>query len=197
MNTTHEKSSSKQCPFIQGANIYLRPLERSDLNDRYLGWLNDPEVTRYLETGAFPTTAQDLEKFYSGVVGSSKEVIFAIVESESDRHIGNVKLGPINWLHRRTLFGIMIGDKDFWAKGVGEEVTRLMVEYAFFRLNLHRVGLVVFEEHQSAVRCYEKVGFKIEGCLRENMFQDGQYKNHVSMGLLRTEYKANKIGGRN
>jgi RimJ/RimL family protein N-acetyltransferase len=124
-------------------------------------------------------------------------VIFAIVESKSDRHIGNVKLGPINWLHRRTLFGIMIGDKDSWAKGVGEEVTRLMVEYAFFRLNLHRVGLVVFEEHQSAVRCYEKVGFKIEGCLRENMFQDGRYKNHVSMGLLRTEYKATKAGERN
>lgn len=189
-----EKQSPNKLAFMRGEQVYLRPLERSDLNATYLSWLNDPEVTRYLETGAFPTTMQDLEKFYAGVTGSSSEVIFAIIEAKSDRHIGNVKLGPINWVHRRTMFGIMIGDKNFWGKRVGEETTRLMVEYAFFRLNLHRVGLVVFEEHRSAVRCYERVGFKKEGCLRESMFQDGRYKNHIWMGLMRSEYKPLKAG---
>ncbi len=180
--------------FLSGSKIYLRPLERSDLNERYLSWLNDPEITRYLETGAFPYTMQDLEKFYAQVTGSPTEVIFAIADRKAHQHIGNVKLGPINWVHRRTMFGIMIGDKRFWGKGVGEEVTSLMMEYAFNRLNLHRVGLVVFEEHQSAVRCYEKVGFKVEGCLREQMYQDGTYKNHLWMGLLRSEYKPRQAG---
>ena len=175
--------------FIAGSRIYLRPLERSDLNDRYLSWLNDPEIALYLETGIFPTTMQDLEKFYAGVTGSSTEVIFAIADRKSHQHIGNVKLGPINWVHRRTMFGILIGDKKFWGRGIGEEVTRLLAEYAFYRLNLHRIGLVVFEEHRSAVHCYEKVGFKVEGCLREQMYQDGKYKNHLWMGLLRSEYK--------
>ena len=87
--------------------------------------------------------------------------MFAIADAESHRHIGNVKLGPIDWVHRRAMFGIMIGEKEFWGKGAGEEVTRLMVEYGFYRLNLRRIGLVVFEEHRSAVRCYEKIGFKI------------------------------------
>jgi RimJ/RimL family protein N-acetyltransferase len=180
--------------FISGSKIYLRPLERADLNESYLSWLNDPEVTRYLETGTFPTTSQDLEKFYAQVTGSSTEVIFAIADSKSHKHIGNVKLGPINWVHRRTMFGILIGDKQYWGKGVGEEVTRLMVEYAFYRLNLHRVGLVVFEEHKPAVRCYEKVGFKVEGCLRDHMYREGRYKNHLWMGLLRSEYKPPKSG---
>jgi len=175
--------------FMAGSLVYLRPLERADLNERYLGWLNDPEVTKYLETGAFPTTMADLEKFYASVTGSPSEVIFAVVDRGTDEHIGNVKLGPINWVHRRSMFGIMIGDKRFWGKGVGEEVTRLMVEYGFQRLNLHRIGLVVFEEHESALRCYQNVGFKLEGKLREQMFQDGKYKNHLWMGLLRSEYK--------
>ena len=175
--------------FMAGSLVYLRPLERADLNERYLGWLNDPEVTKYLETGAFPTTMADLEKFYASVTGSPSEVIFAVVDRGTDEHIGNVKLGPINWVHRRSMFGIMIGDKRFWGKGVGEEVTRLMVEYGFQRLNLHRIGLVVFEEHESAVRCYQNVGFQLEGKLREQMFQDGKYKNHLWMGLLRSEYK--------
>jgi RimJ/RimL family protein N-acetyltransferase len=186
----------KKNAFLTGSKVYLRPLERSDLNQRYLDWLNDPEVTQYLETGVFPTTAQDLEKFYAGVTGSSSEVMFAVVDQESDQHIGNVKLGPINWVHHRSMFGILIGDKEFWGKGVGEETTRLMVEYAFRRLNLHRVGLVVYEEHKSAVRCYQRVGFKIEGRLREQMFQDGQYKHHLWMGLLRSEYKPVKASRR-
>ena len=175
--------------FISGAKIYLRPLQRTDLNERYLRWLNDSEVTKYLETGIFPTTADDLEKFYNQVTGSSSEVMFAIADRKSHQHIGNVKLGPINWVHRRTMFGILIGERTHWGQGIGEEVTRLMVEYAFYRLNLHRVGLVVFEEHEPAVRCYKKVGFAVEGCLREQMFQEGKYKNHLWMGLLRSEYK--------
>lgn len=179
----------EQPAFLRGSKVYLRPLERSDLNATYLGWLNDAGVTRYLETGAFPTTLQDLEKFYQGVTGSRTEVMFAIADGKSHKHIGNVKLGPIDWVHRRAMFGIMIGEKDYWGKGAGEEVTRLMVEYAFCRLNLRRIGLVVFEEHEPAVRCYQKIGFKVEGCLREQMFHEGRYKNHLYMGLLRSEYK--------
>ena len=174
--------------FVRGSHVYLRPLEREDLTERYLGWLNDPEVTRYMETGIFPSTRQDLETFYQGIIGSKDQVILALLENKSDQHIGNVKLGPIHWVHRRTTFGILIGDKDFWGKGLGEEATRLTVEYGFRRLNLRRIDLGVFADHESAVRCYEKVGFKIEGRLRQDLFCDGEYKDRLWMGLLRSEY---------
>jgi len=179
----------EQQAFLRGSKVYLRSLERSDLNEKYLGWLNDHEVTRYLEAGAFPTTIQDLEKFYQGVTGSRSEVIFAIADAKSHRHIGNVKLGPINWVHRRAMFGIMIGEKEFWGKGVGEEVTRMVVEYGFFRLNLNRIGLAVYAEHEAGARCYQAVGFKTEGRFREEMYSDGTYKDRLWMGLLRSEYK--------
>lgn len=51
-------------PFIIGDRIYLRPLEREDLNEKYLKWLNDPDVNRYLESGLFPSTRDGLEEFY-------------------------------------------------------------------------------------------------------------------------------------
>jgi [ribosomal protein S5]-alanine N-acetyltransferase len=184
-----EIKMSDKTAFLRGSKVYLRPLERSDLNETYLSWLNDAEVTRHLETGAFPTTMQDLEKFYQGVTGSTNAVIFAIADRKSHRHIGNAKLGPINWVHRRAMFGIMIGDKNFWGRGIGEEVTRLVVEYGFQRLNLNRIGLGVFAEHEAAVRCYQAVGFKTEGKFREEMFSDGTYKDRLWMGLLRSEYQ--------
>ena len=106
-------------------------------------------MTRYLETGTLPTTTQDLEKFYAKVTESSTEVIFAIADRKSHKHIGNIKLGPIHWVHRGPMFDILIGDKECWNKGIGEEVTRLVVEYGFYRLNLNRICLAVFEEHKA------------------------------------------------
>lgn len=183
---------AQKTAFAEGPHVILRPLERTDLNERYLGWLNDPEVTRYTETGIFPSTAEDLENFYRSVTGSKNDVILAVVDKESGRHIGNVKLGPIHWIHRSATFGILIGEKEFWGKGAGEEATRLIVEYGFQRLNLRRIDLGVFAEHEAAVRCYEKVGFKVEGRMREDLFQGGQYKDRLWMGLLRSEYKARR-----
>lgn len=175
--------------FVRGTRVYLRPLEREDLNARYLSWLNDPEVTRYMETGTFPITAPDLEKFYDEVTGSRNQVILAVADKKSGQHVGNVKLGPIQWIHRCATFGIMIGDKKFWGRGVGLEATRLMVEYGFDRLNLRRIDLGVFAEHEAAVRCYEKSGFKLEGRMRESLFQNGKYVDRLWMAVLRSEYK--------
>jgi [ribosomal protein S5]-alanine N-acetyltransferase len=181
-------------PFVVGPHVYLRPLDRRDLNETYLGWLNDPEVTRYMETGTFPSTRQDLEDFYQRATSSKSQVVLAIVDKKTDHHIGNVKLGPIHWIHRRATFGILIGEKKFWGKGVGQEATRLAVEYGFFRLNLLRIDLGVFAEHESAVRCYEKVGFKIEGRLRQDLFCNGEYKDRLWMGILRSEYQPCESG---
>lgn len=176
----------------EGSLVLLRPLERADLNERYLSWLNDPEVTRYTEIGTFPSTTEDLENYYRSVTGSKNDVILAVVDKKSGRHIGNVKLGPIHWVHRCATFGILIGEKEFWGKGIGLEATRLMVSYGFDRLNLRRIDLGVFSEHVAAVRCYEKAGFKIEGRMREDLFIDGQYRDRLWMGLLRTDHKPAK-----
>lgn len=174
--------------FLAGKQIRLRPLKREDLDVHYLGWLNDPEVNDYLEVGIFPYTMDELQDFYDNLVGSRNQVVLAIVESKSDQHIGNVKLGPINWIHRKATFSILIGDKSFWGKGIGTEATRLVVEYGFYRLNLRKIDLGVYAEHKAAVRAYEKVGFRVEGRFRKALFHRGEYKDHLWMGLLRSEY---------
>ena len=179
-------------PFIIGSRIYLRSLQKKDLTEKYLVWLNHPDINRYLESGIFPSTNETLEKFYEAVGQSRDQVILAIVDKKTNRHLGNVKLGPINWVHRKATFGILIGEKQFWGKGICEEVTRLTVEYGFYKLNLNRIDLGVYAEHTAAIRSYEKVGFKVEGRLRKDLFHEGQFKDRLWMGLLRSEYTNSK-----
>jgi len=178
-----------EIPFIDGTQIFLRNLVQRDINEEYLGWLNNPRVTRYLESGIFPYTMLELEQFFQQLSHSRDQILLAIVEKENDTHIGNVKLGPINWIHRKATFGILIGNERYWGKGMGSEATRLMVDYGFYRLNLRRVELGVYAEHEQAVRSYQNVGFQIEGRFRETSFHEGEYKDGLWMGLLRSEYK--------
>ena len=178
-----------------GAQIYLRPLEREDLNDKYLGWLNDPEANRYLESGTIPYTKENLEKFYQQIISSSDQIILAIADRKTNLHIGNVKLGPIDWIHRKATFGILIGEREFWGKGIGTEATRMMVEYGFFQLNLNRIELGVHVENEAAIRIYQKAGFQIEGRFRKSVFHEGTYKDSLWMGLLRSEYESVLKGG--
>ena len=174
--------------FLEGQKVILRPLEKADLNRSYLSWLNDSEVARYLISTAFPTNMDQLETFYQRVSASRTDVMLAIVSKETDRHIGNIKLGNINWVHRFADLGIMIGDKGSWGKGLGQEACRLLVGHAFMRLNLNKVTLSVYGCHSSAVKAYENVGFRVEGCLKSMLYNAGRYEDQLIMAITKHQY---------
>lgn len=188
MNDKVSKKISSSKAFLVGKRLYLRPLLKSDITERYLSWLNDAAVTRYIETGLFPVTKKDLEEFYKKIKVSKTDIMFAIIDKEHDLHIGNIKVGGINWVHRFADLGIMIGDKAYWGKGYGEEACRLLLRYAFNRLNLNKVTLGSYSTNLAALKTYKKVGFKIEGRIKKLLSIDGKYVDHVLMGILQSAY---------
>ena len=79
----------------------------------------------------------------------------------------------------------MIGEKSAWGKGLGTEVTRYVLDYAFDALNLNRVHLTVLATNPRAIAVYEKLGFEREGVMRQAQFKRGAYIDVVVMGKLR------------
>jgi len=165
-------------------NIYLKPLEKSDLNERYLSWVNDSEVTKYMEADTLPVSMEKLEKYYDFMTNSPNHVILAIVDKGTDYHIGNITLNDINWIHRTANLGIMIGDKGYWGKGYGTEAIKLMTKYAFDKLNLHKIWLSLWDDNIAAFRAYEKAGYKKEAELLSELYRNGKYHNRIYMGII-------------
>jgi RimJ/RimL family protein N-acetyltransferase len=66
---------------------------------------------------------------------------------------------------------------------------RLLLKHGFDTLNLHRIGLRVYENNRGAIRSYEKAGFQNEGCLREAEYQEGKYLDIYLMSVLRSEWE--------
>jgi ribosomal-protein-alanine N-acetyltransferase len=171
--------------FLEGDRIYLRGVCPDDVNEAYYRWMNDPEVNKYLESRFYPHSLERLRDYVCSKLGDQENPFFAIILKEGDRHIGNIKLGPINTIHRFADIGIIIGEQDCWGKGYGTEAIRLIVEYAFNTLNLHKVTAGFYKPNIKSMKAFEKAGFSQEGVRKSHCYCDGKYVDDILFGLVR------------
>jgi len=173
--------------FLKGEQIFLRAASVDDASENYLSWINDPETTRGLVAGLFPSTLQDLRQYLQQIESSKDSVMFAICDNNTNQHIGNVKLDRFDWVSGTCELGILIGEQTFWGKGIATEVCRLVLDYAFDRLNLRKVLLAVYANNPGAIAVYKKIGFQLEGTLRKHVFQEGEHVDKHFMGIFSNE----------
>lgn len=144
---------------VEGERIYLRLLTPSDATSEYAGWLNDPKVNEFLETKK--ATIGGLREYVEGKRTDPKVVFWGIFDSKSDKHIGNIKLEPVDLSEGVAVLGILIGDKDYWGMGIATEAINLACEWAAKNLRLKTMTLGVYSAHVGAIKAYEKAGFKV------------------------------------
>lgn len=173
--------------FIEGERLYLRGLTLDDASEKYLGWMHDPAVMQYLESRFYPHSLESLRDFISQMQHDRNNVFLAMVLKDGDRHIGNIKLGPINWIHRFADIGLLIGEKDCWGKGYGTEAIRLLTHYAFNILNLHHLTAGCYSTNQGSARAFLKAGWQQEGLRPSYFFCNGSYVDEILLGITRPD----------
>lgn len=141
-----------------GASVFLRLLTEADATPQYAQWLNDPIVNQYLETRT--VTVDELRSYIREKRESPSALLLGIFWKENGRHIGNVKLEPVDRDTKHATMGILIGNKEYWGKGVATEATNLISDYAFEHLGMQTITLGVISENTAALRVYEKCGFE-------------------------------------
>lgn len=183
---------NKQDIYLSGNQVYLRSPTASDFGETMVRWVNDREVTKYLSRGTFPGQAAAFQDEFASLKNSTTEIQFAICTKEKGLCIGITGLHSVNWIARHAEFRILIGEKDFWGKGVGTEALQILTAYGFEILNLNKVWLGVNAGNQKAYQSYLKGGFSEEGRLRQEVYRNGLYFDVVRMSLLRSEYDKKK-----
>ena len=71
-----DKSNLKNI-FLDGENIYLKPLEINDIEGNYLKWLNDEDVVKYNSHGKFPLNIHRLRGYITSAKDSKDSIILA------------------------------------------------------------------------------------------------------------------------
>ena len=172
---------------ICGQKIELRDVFQSDCNANYLSWMTDVETNRYMETRWVSQTLESISSFVYQVAESSNSILFAIVERHSGRHIGNIKLGPINFRYHYADISYFIGEKEMRGKGYAKEAIELVCDYGFRCHHLHRIQAGVIDGNDISAHVLLSCGFKPEARLRDKFIVNNQYADHLIFGLLDSE----------
>ena len=168
---------------LQGEKVYLRRLEREDLN-RTWEWLHRPVV--YERIGVhIPFSHSQQEAWFQNLEQSRNKMVFAICRTENNEHIGNVSLDTIDYRHRNARLSIFIASEEMQGKGYGSDALRVLIRYAFEFLNLHRLWCKVDAGEDHLLRFYGALGFEQEGVMRQHEFKHGQYIDKVLLARIR------------
>lgn len=174
---------------LSGKKVTLRAYAKDDL-DLAVDYLNDFAVRELMWPGImFPFRKEDELKWYESFSAMSDGIYhFAIDRNDTGDYIGGCGVADINQKSRVITIGIYIG-KPHQNEGFGSEAMRLFVDFCFMEMNMNKVKLHVYEFNKRAIHCYEKIGFQVEGKLRQELYRNGEYWDEWIMSLLRSEWK--------
>jgi len=171
---------------LKGKLVKLRKIKMADAL-RFVKWLNDKEVNKFT-TRRKISLAKEKKWIREMPKHWQTDRIFAIV-TISDIHIGSIGLHKIDQRDKNASYAIIIGDKNYWQKGYGTDASRLILDYGFNVLKLHRIYLRVYDYNKRAIKVYQNLGFKLEGKEREQNFYNNKFHDVFMMGLLKNEWQ--------
>jgi len=172
---------------FEGDKVALRLVTLDDCSDRYVAWLNDPLVSRHLETRRSPQTRETVRAFVASMTESRDSYLFAILARPALAHVGNIKIGPIQPHHACADLSYFLGERGEWGRGLGTAAIRLATRIAFDRLGLHRLRAGVYASNGGSRRALEKAGYVLEGTLRRELAGPDGWEDHVWYGRLRDD----------
>ena len=168
---------------IDSPRLYMRPLGVADCTEIYVAWLNDPEVNRYLETRHVSQTLEAVTAFVLAVNARSNEHLFGIYLKGDDRHIGNIKVGPIALHHPVADVSLLIGARECWGKGYASEAIAAISRHALSNLHIGKLSASMYEPNRGSCRAFLKAGYLREGLRRAHYLLDGRPCDLIELGL--------------
>jgi len=176
-------------PFIEGETIDL-VAGNSKWANLSCKWKNDPKVRHYARNN-WPQTLEEVKKRFEHLPDRQMRdsIKFTIYHKQAKRPIGRIGFSRINWVSRNANIFAMIGEPEYWGKGIAGEASKLLINYGFTELNLHKIYSGVFTPNTRSLRAAEKLGFEKEGVLKEEMYVDGQYHDIHKFALFKRDWK--------
>ena len=174
-----------------GELVRLSAMDVDEISRAISRWSRDSEFRRLINSeAASVASSTGVKKWLEKELDeqSINQHWFSIRKLDDDQLLGDIDIYVYNWPGRDAFVGLGIGEREFWGRGYGTDVIKVILRYAFIEVNLERVTLTVFEYNPRAIRAYEKAGFRHEGRTRKVLNREGRRWDILYMGILREEW---------
>jgi ribosomal-protein-alanine N-acetyltransferase len=148
-----------------------------DISKQYQRWMNDFSVVKYTEQKYKKNSLTDIRKFIQQINESKNQFLYGIFlkKNNLNMHIGNIKLGPINYVHKNAQISYFIGEKELWGKGYATRVVKEIIKIAK-KKGLKKLKASLYEMNIASQKVLEKNNFKLEGEAKsEKVFKMKRY----------------------
>ena len=152
---------------IIGERYALKPFVVDDISEKYIEWLNDAEVTSFLEIRNRAQTYESVKKYIDSFYDGSNKYLWGIY-TRSGKHIGTVNIGVNK--HKIAELGLMIGDKNYWGSSASSESISLVLDFAFNALEVRQAGGGCYSTNIGIVFTFKKLGFSREKILKNDLY---------------------------
>lgn len=173
-------------PILKGGKIILKPVNIKEAAN-YVKWFTDKEVTQFLSMDGKGLTLKKEKDLLRKSLVDKTRIIWGIY-TKGGKHIGSTGLNHIDEKNKKVVWGITIGDKSHWGQGLGTDVLKTILKYAFKKMKVNRFELGVFKFNKRGMRCYEKCGLKFEGIKKGSIYKNGKYIDEIVMAILKKDY---------
>lgn len=154
------------------------------VTETYVGWLNDPEVGRFLES-RFATHTLDSTRAYVASQLDHPDALFLGIRCHAlGAHVGNIKIAPINRVHGFGEVGIMVGERAAWGRGIATRAIAIVGEIAAHELGLRKLGAGCYGGNTGSEKAFVRAGFVVEGVRPAHFLLDGKPEDMIVMGRL-------------
>ena len=154
-------------------------------DDKYpllLNWFGDIETISYLYAAKRIVKFKTIDDVKEFLAEENDEIFWEIYDKNTNKFIGYTSLCSFKG-KEQCEFNIFILDKSYWGKGVGKETTQIMLDYAFYKLQIKRIVLETSELNKDALKLYEKMGFRISQVIANDRisFHHGKWLKNSSV----------------
>ena len=177
-------------PRVTGSLCTLRP-PREDEAEAMSAWIEDAEVTRTLLLRFPPGMARERE--WLDQASRDADTIHWAIEVEGVL-VGVSSIVHIDWPQRHAQTGTLIGNREYWGRGVGGESMRLRTGFAFTQTTLHKLNSSYLENNPASGRAQAGAGYREVGRRREQYFRDGRWVDEILTEVMREDWLALHAG---
>jgi RimJ/RimL family protein N-acetyltransferase len=176
-------------PTLDTPRLKLRAPVESDIPALF-EIFRDAESMRYWSRPEMkdPAEAEALLREIESNATGETFLQWGIARRDDDLVIGTCTLHRINREHRRAELGYILR-RDHWGRGLASEALTALLSHAFATMDLHRLEADIDPRNAGSIRLVERLGFTLEGHLRERYFVAGDIQDSAIYGLLAPEWR--------
>jgi RimJ/RimL family protein N-acetyltransferase len=179
----------KAVKMIKGRKVQLVAVEREHLK-QLLAWRNKPEFRKHFREYRELSMAQQNRWYEEKVLNDPTTLMFSICDADNGELLGCCGLVYIHWVCKHADLSLYVGWKDSYIDDAGyaEESCRLLLDYGFKELGLNKVWTEIYVFDEKKRQLYEKLGFNVDGRLRQNCFHNGRFWDSYILSMLASEW---------